>query len=171
MRRARERWRGVRGCDGRREWPAALARGTIAACAVRFARGSVQSASKIAHQTGGGPPLADFDNFRYLTSLGDLNGDGVTDLAVGAPDDDSGGDRRGAVHILFLRGPETPNVTLSSNTTTIEGQPVIWLYDTQGDKSANWYSSWDRAIEGARSAGVGPARRDGTPRSRGGRLL
>jgi hypothetical protein len=81
--------------------------------------GSVKSSSKIAHETGGGPTLADSDRFRYLASLGDLNGDGVTDLAVGARSDDTGGENRGAVHILFLRGADNPTVMLSTNTSTI----------------------------------------------------
>ena len=38
-----------------------------------------------------------------VASLGDLDGDGVTDLAVGADGDAAGGFRRGAVWILFLR--------------------------------------------------------------------
>jgi hypothetical protein len=37
-------------------------------------------------------------------SLGDLDGDGVGDLAVGAPGDDDGGDWHGAVWALFLDG-------------------------------------------------------------------
>ncbi len=37
-----------------------------------------------------------------LAGLGDLNNDGVTELAVGAPGDDDGGTGRGAVWILFL---------------------------------------------------------------------
>ena len=38
-----------------------------------------------------------------VTSLGDLDGDGIGDLAVGAPfDDDGGGGNHGAVWILFL---------------------------------------------------------------------
>ncbi len=45
--------------------------------------------------------------------MGDLNGDGVGDLAVGATNDDDGGippdANRGAVWILFLNGvPECP---------------------------------------------------------------
>jgi len=39
-----------------------------------------------------------------VTSLGDLDGDGVGDLAVGALGDDDGGSERGAVWILFLDG-------------------------------------------------------------------
>ena len=37
-----------------------------------------------------------------MAALGDLDGDGVGDLAVGAPRDDDGGTDRGAVWVLFL---------------------------------------------------------------------
>ncbi len=37
-----------------------------------------------------------------LARVGDVNGDGITDLAVGVPDDTDGGEVRGAVWILFL---------------------------------------------------------------------
>ena len=39
-----------------------------------------------------------------VASLGDLDGDGVGDLAVGAYGDDDEGENRGAVWILFLDG-------------------------------------------------------------------
>lgn len=37
-----------------------------------------------------------------MTELGDLNGDRISDLAVGAVGDDDGGSGRGAVWVLFL---------------------------------------------------------------------
>jgi hypothetical protein len=47
--------------------------------------------------------LQDGDEFgRAVTGIGDLNGDAILDIAVGAPGDDDGGTDRGAVWILFL---------------------------------------------------------------------
>ena len=70
--------------------------------------GTVKSSQKIASGIGGGPILANDDLFgRSVASLGDLDGDGVTDLAVGAVRDDTGGTNRGAVHVLFLNSDGT----------------------------------------------------------------
>mgnify|MGYP000264156979 CR=1 FL=1 len=44
---------------------------------------------------------------RAVSSAGDVNGDGVADLAIGAPGDDSNGSDRGAVWILFPRADGT----------------------------------------------------------------
>jgi len=78
--------------------------------------GTVKESTKIASGTGGGPTLANGDNFsRSVTSVGDLNGDGIVDLAVGATGDDTGGSNRGAMHVLFLASlaePQPANVTL-----------------------------------------------------------
>ena len=49
------------------------------------------------------PAIAVNDQFgSSVANLGDLNGDGINDLAVGAPSDDTGGADKGAVYILFL---------------------------------------------------------------------
>ena len=52
--------------------------------------------------------LDDDDKFgEGVTSLGDLDGDGVSDLAVGAKNDDDGGSNRGSVWVLFLNADGT----------------------------------------------------------------
>jgi hypothetical protein len=66
--------------------------------------GTVRLTQKIADQTGGFTGILD-DNDQFgntLTNIGDLNNDGVTDLAVGVQNDDDGGTDRGAVWILFM---------------------------------------------------------------------
>ena len=48
------------------------------------------------------------DDFGFsVASVGDLDGDGATDLAVGASRDEDGGGNRGAVWMLFLKGVDT----------------------------------------------------------------
>jgi hypothetical protein len=71
--------------------------------------GSVSSHGKISATAGNFTgDLAAYDRFgTSLASLGDLDGDGVTDLAVGAPGDDDGGVDRGAVWILLLNADGT----------------------------------------------------------------
>ncbi|MFG0319910.1 MAG: integrin alpha [Planctomycetota bacterium JB042] len=71
--------------------------------------GTAIGESRIAHGTGGlVAALADEDRFgASVASLGDLDGDGVVDVAVGAPGDDTGGVDRGAVHVLMLNADGT----------------------------------------------------------------
>ncbi len=73
------------------------------------ADGTVKAHSKISAAEGGFKgALDDGDRFgRSVAALGDLDGDGVRDLAVGASDDNDGGTHRGAVWILFLNADGT----------------------------------------------------------------
>jgi hypothetical protein len=79
--------------------------------------GTVDMSTKIARNVGGFTGDLD-DNDRFGSSasgIGDLNGDGRPDIAVGAPLDDDGGDDRGAVWILFMNadGTVAGNVKIS----------------------------------------------------------
>lgn len=69
----------------------------------RSQTGTVLSHQKISDTQGNFTGILDNDYFGFsVASLGDLDGDGVTDLAVGARKDDDGGTDRGAVWVLFL---------------------------------------------------------------------
>ena len=75
--------------------------------------GTVKSHQKISDTQGNFTGVLDDSDFfgNGITSIGDLDGDAITDLAVGAPRDDDGGAspdaNRGAVWILFLNSDGT----------------------------------------------------------------
>lgn len=73
------------------------------------ADGTVSSEQKISNEAGGfGGSLSGGDRFgSAVAPVGDLNGDGVQDLAVGADETDDGGVEQGAVWILFLNADGT----------------------------------------------------------------
>ncbi len=106
--------------------------------------GTVKSSMKIANESNGGPVLANDDRFgSSVASLGDLNGDGVTDLAVGAYSDDTNGSSRGAVHVLLMSetGTVKSSVKIASGmnggptlaNTDLFGVSVASLGDLDGD--------------------------------------
>ncbi|MGH7412318.1 MAG: integrin alpha, partial [Candidatus Methylomirabilis sp.] len=68
--------------------------------------GTVKDQRKISATRGGFKGHLDqYDFFgRSVVSLGDLDGNGIGDLAVGAIRDDDGGTDRGAVWVLFMGG-------------------------------------------------------------------
>ena len=96
------------------------------------AGGTVKSTSEINGTTPNGPDLADHDYFgRAMASLGDLDGDGVTDLAVGAYFDNAGGTNKGTVHIMLMNADGTVKSTSEINDLTPNG-PVLTTHDHFG---------------------------------------
>lgn len=89
--------------------------------------GSVLSHQKISEEAGQLSQNLDAnDQFGHaLANIGDLNNDGVTDLAVGMPNDDDGGTDRGAVWILFMNSDGTVSASqkISSEKGNLEHHP------------------------------------------------
>ena len=108
--------------------------------------GTVKRHQKISDTEGGFTGILDDANLfgTSAASLGDLDGDGVGDLAVGAAGDDDGGDARGAVWVLFLNrdGPVQSHQKISDTqggfTGILDdndgfGRSVASLRDLDGD--------------------------------------
>jgi len=82
--------------------------------------GTVKATSKIASGTANFVTLVDLDNFgRSVAGIGDIDNDGVEDIAAGALLDDTGGANRGAVYIIRLNNDGTVKATskIASGTT------------------------------------------------------
>ncbi len=94
--------------------------------------GTVKRSVRIASNHNGGPALNPDDLLGIsITSLGDIDGDGITDVAVGAPGDSTGGAERGAVHILRLKADGTVKST-TKIAHSLNGGPVLQNGDAFG---------------------------------------
>jgi len=94
--------------------------------------GTVDSTVEINDSTTNGPELANGYWFGgSVANIGDLDGDGVNDLAVGARLDDGGGADRGAVHIIFMNTEGSVDSTVEINDSTTNG-PELSESDTFG---------------------------------------
>jgi len=99
--------------------------------------GSPKSTSEINSSTPNGPNLADNDGFGgSVSNMGDLDGDGISDIVVGAAGDDAGGTNRGTVHIIFLNSDGTPKTTVEVNDSTVNG-PILSDDDIFGQSVAS----------------------------------
>ncbi|MCI5058777.1 MAG: FG-GAP-like repeat-containing protein, partial [Flavobacteriales bacterium] len=97
--------------------------------------GTVKAAQKISNTSGGmSGQLNAMDFFGdAVAPIGDLNNDGVEDIAVGAGADDDGGSSHGAVWILFLNS----NGTVSSSQKISSTQGNFSGFLSQND----WFGS------------------------------
>jgi hypothetical protein len=111
--------------------------------------GRVDTQAKISETAGlFSGDLENDDRFgAAVAGLGDLNGDGFSDIAVGAPGDDDGGDNRGAVWILFM----------NADGSVQSSQKV-------SDQQGNFGGNLDNNDEfGSALAGIGDFDGDGVP--------
>ncbi len=113
------------------------------------ADGTVKAEQKISDTAGGlATALGDSDEFGIsVGGPGDVDGDGVADLAVGAYYDDDGGTDRGAVYVLFLNADGTVKAEQKISDTTGGLSATL----VNGD----WFGYW--------AAGIGDLDGDGTP--------
>ncbi len=116
--------------------PVSLAIGAIHVMFMN-SNGSVSSTIKINNNTANGPVLNDYDNFgSSITNIGDLNNDGISDIAVGAQYDDAGGSSRGAIHVMLMNRDGTVSNTIEINDLTANG-PALNDGDGFGSSIAN----------------------------------
>jgi hypothetical protein len=101
--------------------------------------GTVRSHQKISDTEGNFTGTLDnSDAFgTSVASLGDLDGDGVADIAVGAYGDDDGGSTRGAVWILFLDPNGTVKFHQKISDTDGNFAGTLDNYDGLGDSVAS----------------------------------
>ena len=91
--------------------------------------GTVKDSQRIRNGEGGFTAILDEDDGfgRAVTCLDDLDGDGVNDIAVGAENDDDGGENRGAIWILFLNADGTAKA--HQKISAVEGNFTGSLHD------------------------------------------
>ncbi|MCX6256846.1 MAG: FG-GAP-like repeat-containing protein [Bacteroidia bacterium] len=103
--------------------------------------GTIHSYQKISDTQGNFTGILDDDDeFGVTAVIGDLNGDGITDIAVGSRYDDDGGTNRGAVYIMFMNSDGTVNhyqkissVQGNFNDSLIDGTYFGWSVTGIGD--------------------------------------
>ena len=72
-----------------------------------------------------------------IESIGDIDGDGVSDIAIGSPYDDDGGESHGAVYILFLNSDGTVKDSQKISSTEGNFQQNLESSDSFGFSLSN----------------------------------
>jgi len=106
----------------------------------------ISGLKKISSTSGNlGTILPAYDFFGYqMANIGDLDGDGVQDIAVSSPGDNDGGSRHGAIYVLFMKNDGTVKSTHKISQTSGNlgigladgeqfGQSVTNIGDLDGD--------------------------------------
>mgnify|MGYP001942353259 CR=1 FL=1 len=115
-----------------------------------------------------GPILDNNDEYGVsVVSLGDLDGDGVVDIAVGSEKDDTGGKDRGIVHIHFLNADGTIKNSVTITSSTPNG-PSLSNDDKYGISIANM---GDLDGDGVIEIIVGAYKKDGGGNQQGAAFL
>ncbi|MCE2499178.1 MAG: FG-GAP repeat protein, partial [Nitrosopumilaceae archaeon] len=99
--------------------------------------GTVKDTVEINDSTANGPSLSNYDYFGVsVAGIGDMDGDGIHDIAAGAHGDDNGGTNRGAIHVMFMNSNGTVKDTVEINDSTANG-PILSNDDYFGASVAN----------------------------------
>ena len=133
------------------DYPSGSARGAFY---IHFmnANGSIDSTVKINGSTLNGPTLTDSDQYgSSIANIGDLNGDGVNDIAVGAVNDDDIGSGQGSVYIHFMNTDGSIDSTVKIDGSTLNG-PTLTDNDRYGSSVAN---IGDLNLDGVQDIAVG----------------
>src|SRR5262249_26240110 len=78
-----------------------------------------------------------------VTGLGDVNGDGFADLAIGAPGASPGG-RTGAGKVYLIEGPLLAPGVIPLSTVGVTRPGLVFLGEGPGDAVGTSVSAWPR---------------------------
>ena len=100
-------------------------------CGPLYAQLNFENFQKISSTHGNlGITLGNNEAFGYrMANIGDLDGDGVPDIAVGAPGNDGTGTAQGALYILFMKNDGTVKSTQIINSSS--GNLGVTLVDNE----------------------------------------
>ena len=111
---------------------------------------SILGYAEINHTLPNGPRHVENSQFGHsVINMGDLNGDGITDIAVSAPEADVDGDTRGAAYVIQLGSDGLPIHTLSIEFDSLVSQfshfvphydTMTWSIENMGDLNGDGHT-------------------------------